>query len=91
MPEFRHIYDLGGSVEEWERRIRDRIERVVDADQIDEVNVDRTTGIAEATLDGASIDDLDALDDELVIEATDTSRRDPSVTHVNFGAVVPEV
>lgn len=89
MTEFRHVYDLGGSVESWERQIRDRIERVIDEALIDDVRVDESTGIAEATLDGASIEDLEAIDDELVVESADTSRRDPDVTHVNFGSVVP--
>ena len=89
MTEFRHIYDLGGSVESWERRIRGRIEDAVDSDVIDGVRVDETTGIAEATLEGASLADVEAIDGELAIEAIDQSRADPDVTHVNFGCIVP--
>ena len=89
MTEFRHIYDLGGSVESWERRIRDRIENVVDGDVIDEVRVDETTGIAAATLDGAEIDAIEAIDEELVIETIDHSRARPDRMYVNFGCIIP--
>ena len=89
MTEFRHIYDLGGSVESWERQIRDRIEGAVDGDVVREVRVDETTGIAAATLESASLNDVEAIDDELVIETIDQSRANPDVAHLNFGCIVP--
>ena len=89
MAEFRHIYDLGGTVEQWERTVRERIERVMDDDQIESVSVDESTGIAEATLTNPTDEDLEDLDDELVYENVTRNPQNPAEVWVSFGSVVP--
>jgi hypothetical protein len=85
---FSHVYDLAGSVEGWERIIRSRLEGAVESGMVVDVDVDETTGCAEATLHGATSDDLDAIDDALVYETVTRNPRVPDETWVSLGCVV---
>jgi hypothetical protein len=90
MGTFSHVYDLGASVEEWERSIRRRIESAVGNNAvIESVSVDETTGLASATLDDATASDIKRIDNELVIETIEQSARYGDRTYVSFGSIVP--
>jgi len=83
-----HVYDLAGSVREWERTIAMRLDSALETGTVVTVDVDESTGLAEATLHDATRADIDAIDEDLGYETVTRNPQVPSETWVSLGCLV---